>query len=84
MEIVNKIVKSTGLPTATVRATVDLLIEAIRKASLKERTFISEVSVPSWSSDVKRKQHASSKQESASLFRLITSRYGYQARSLRL
>lgn len=31
MEIVNKIVKSTGLPMATVLATVELLIDTIKK-----------------------------------------------------
>lgn len=41
MEIVNKIVKSTGLPTATVRATVDLLIEAIKRSLIEgENVFL--------------------------------------------
>lgn len=35
MEIVNKIVKSTGLPMATVLATVDMLIEAIKRSLIE-------------------------------------------------
>ena len=35
MEIVNKIVKSTGLPTSTVLATVELLIETIKDSLIK-------------------------------------------------
>ena len=35
MGIVNKIVKSTGLPTSTVLATVELLIESIKESLIK-------------------------------------------------
>lgn len=35
MEIVNKIVKSTGLPPSTVLATVELFIEAIKESLIK-------------------------------------------------